>query len=84
MKYSMKNSITIYDDKKMREAILSVINKFSYLWINKEETVYVLDTEFMKILLKDRWQNKKLYYKVYLLSEKDRTIVDEEFDKLYK
>ena len=84
MEYSTENGITIYGDKKTREAILSVVNEFPHLWIDKGETVHVPDTEFMKIPLKDGWQNEKLCYKVYPLSEKDRTIVDEEFDKLHE
>ena len=84
IEYSMENSITIYSDKKIREAILLVINKFPYLWINKREIIHISDTEFIKIPVKDGWQNEKLCYKVYLLSEKDRTIIDKEFDKLHR
>ena len=31
MKYNIESSITIYSNSKMREAILSVVNKFLYL-----------------------------------------------------
>ena len=49
----MESGITIYSDSKMREVILLVVNKFSYLWINKGKTIHVSEIEFMKILLKD-------------------------------
>jgi hypothetical protein len=83
METKLSNGITIYGDPNTVEHFQNLVNQFSRLWEDWGRTVQLSTDEMLRVPLLPNWEEKtKLSTKVYPLSEKDREIVDHEFDKL--
>ena len=79
---TISNGITIYGDIETVTRIQAVANQYPEIWINRGTTVNVPEAKWMEIPLINNWMNIKLGLKVYLLSTKDREVVDKEFNSL--
>jgi hypothetical protein len=81
---TLENGITVYGDDPTIAQLAEVVGRFPRLWVDKGTTVRVSDDRHLTVPLKDDWASTSFTTKPYPLSDKDRIIVDELFDKLHK
>ncbi len=63
----------------------AVVDKFPNLWKDTGNVVGVPESQHMEIPLLDNWEElyKPGQARVYPLGQRDREVIDKEFDKLY-
>lgn len=80
----LPNGITVYGDAAMVAEFNEAIEEFPQLWTSRGGTVRVSEKDHMTVPLIANWEEKvKVGVKVYPLSEKDRAVVDKEFNRLH-
>lgn len=80
------NSIIIYDDKNNEIVMIAAVIKFYLiLWKNHRNTVDILKSNYLQVLLKADYKNEllKLLKQIYSLKDKTHCLVDDKFDKLH-
>lgn len=81
LKTILQNNIIIYDINQIIIAIAEIINVYD-IWINKKNTVNILEKNWMSITLV--FKTKISSAKVYSLSIKNKMLINEIFDKLHE
>ena len=64
------------------EQLIAIVNDFPNLQ-EDTGTINIPELEIIKVLLVEGWQKYNVSSRAYLLSKKDRQVLDETFDKLY-
>ena len=82
LEHVMPNGITIYGTTEAAEEIAAVAGEFPEIWEDQGATVDIPEEEWMPIPLKPDAVAKPS--RVYPVSQKDRAIIDETFDKLHE
>lgn len=62
-----------------------MVNKFPDLWRDTGNIIGIPEDQYMGIPLLDNWEDlyKPGQAKVYPLGQRDKDVIDKEFDKLY-
>lgn len=82
MEHAMPNRIIIYGKPDVATQLATVVDEFPEIWTDRGTTVDIPEDQWMPIpLLLDA---KSQPAKVYPVSQKDRQVIDETFDKLYR
>ena len=76
------NGITVYGNEEEASRISAVAMEFLEIWMDQGIIVNIPEEEWMPIPLKPGVDSK--LSRVYPFGQKDREIIDEIFDKLYK
>ena len=81
----LPNGVTIYRSSKQAvDHLYCFITKYNSIWYDKGFAKLLVEN-WIQILLKSDWESKvSRKAKVYLLSVKDRKLVDQTFDKLHE
>jgi hypothetical protein len=72
----------VFEDESEKQEFDRLINKFSKIWKN-EEFIDVFEEQWMRLSLKDKWQNKMIVkIKIYSLKTNDRKVINDIFNRL--
>lgn len=82
LEHVMPNGITVYGTPEVATQIASVADEFPEIWEDQGTTVEIPEEEWMPIPLKP--DSKATPSRVYPVSQKDKDVIDETFDKLHK
>ena len=77
----LPNGITVYSTPEVATAITTVASEYPEIWTDQGTTVNIPKEEWMPIPLKPGLPPKPT--RVYLVSQRDKQVIDETFDKLY-
>ena len=83
----LNNEINVYETLDEVNKLRVLIEKFVNLWIDSDITINLSKKNWMIISLNDDWNSvhaSKIADKVYSMSERDRKMIDEKFDKLHR
>lgn len=81
LEHVMPNGITVYGTPEVATQIASVADEFPEIWEDQGNTVDIPEEEWMPIPLKPDAAAKPS--RVYPVSQKDKDVIDETFDKLH-
>ena len=82
LEHVMPSGLTIYGLPEAAEQIASVATEFPEIWTDRGTTVDIPEEEWMPIPLKEDAQPKPS--RVYPVSQKDKEVINEAFDKLHQ
>ena len=82
LEHTMTNGITVYGSHEVTFKIASVMNEFPEIWTDQGTTVNISESKWMPIPLKSNSSSKSA--RMYLVSEKNRKVIDETFDKMHE
>ena len=83
-KLVLLNDIMLYDNKEAIKAYTDLVNDFSILWKN-EEFINIFEKRWMRLSLRNDWQDRiSNKFKMYLLSNENKKIIDNTFDKSHE
>ncbi len=77
--------VTIYSTPAASSAIATAVDAFPSLWKDTGNVINVPESEEIEILLLENWRElyKPGQARVYPLGDRDKEVIDREFDKLY-
>ena len=81
LEHVMPTGITVYGTPEVASQIASVADEFPEIWKDQGATIDIPEEEWMPIPLKPNVTSKPS--RVYPVSQKDRDVIDETFDKLH-
>ena len=84
---TLPNGVHIYGSNDEVASLEALVKEFSTLWEDTGETVNLPEKDWMTVPLTTDWNSvnaPRIVHKVYPLGERDRQVIDEEFDKLHK
>ena len=76
----MHHGVTVYGNQHAAGKIMAVVDEFPEIWTDRGTTVDVPEEEWMPIPLKDDATPKAA--RVYPVNARDRTVIDDTFDKM--
>ena len=82
LEHVMPSGLTIYGTPEVAEQIASVASEFPEIWTDRGTTFDIPEDEWMPIPLKADALPKPS--RVYPVSQKDKEVIDEAFDKLHQ
>ena len=82
LEHVMPSGLTVYGTQETAEQIATVAMEFPEIWTDRGTTVDIPEEEWMPIPLKPGAESKPS--RVYPVSQKDREVIDESFDKLHR
>ena len=82
LEHVLPNGITIYGTHEVAAAIANVASEYPEIWTDQGTTVDIPENEWMPIPLKPGITPKPA--RVYPVSQRDKQVIDETFDKLHQ
>ena len=81
----LSNGLTIYgsSDSPQFKQLAQACTAFPQVWVDQGKTVSIPESEYLQVPLIQDWDKFKVASRVYPLSQKDREVVDAEFDKFH-
>lgn len=78
--------VTIHGSSQARTSITQTVNTYPDLWKDTGNVVNIPESEHMEIPLVDNWESlyKPGQARVYPVSQRDKQIINTEFDKLHE
>ena len=83
MEHVMHNGITVYGTPGVASQIAAVANEFPEIWTDQGSTVRMPESDWMPIPLKPNAADIIKPARAYPVSQKDKQLIDETFDKLH-
>ena len=78
--------VTIHGSPHARASLASTVDAFLTLWQDTGNVVNVPEAEWIEIPLVDNWESlyKPGQARVYPIGQRDKAVIDKEFDKLHQ
>jgi hypothetical protein len=74
--------VIVYEDESEKQKFDKLINEFSKIW-KDEEFIDVSEEQWMRLSLKEEWQDKMTTkIKIYSFETDDRNMINDTFNRL--
>ena len=77
------NGIIIYGNPEKTASLARLTDRYTRIWEDTGEMVDIPEKDWMQVPLVENWDYRQVARKVYPLSQKDREVVNTEFDKMH-
>ena len=68
----------------MIEAYMQLIEEFKSMWEDCRTVVNMEEDQWMSVSLRDGWESEVKPHKIYPLTVHNRTVMNDQFDKLHE